>query len=302
MCLCMIELLRLLFLRLQALKEKLEREGLFDESHKKSIPKRARTVGVITSLKGAALQDILYTFAKHNSKQDITVIDVRVQGEHCVDDVCTALTYADAYGFDVIVLARGGGSFEDLFPFNDERIVRTIFDMKTPIITAVGHETDYTLCDFSSDFRAITPTAAAEKVAVDSVEEKKKILSLVKEIGELTNERLLDERDRLHFSMKKMSLGANRIISVENAHVRHSAELCKIYMENILHQKTSKYSEYVSILDNLNPTKLLKKGYFRIIQDHKTVDSLAKVKLNSEIEIIGAKEKVKAIVVKKEKL
>ena len=288
--------------RLQELKEKLTEEGLFDEKHKKSLPIMPKNIAVITSVKGAALQDILYTFGKHNSKQSISVIDVRVQGEYCVGDVCTALTYADAYGFDVIILARGGGSFEDLYPFNDEQIIRTIYAMKTPIITAVGHETDYTLCDFVSDYRAITPTAAAEKVAIDILEEKKRIKDLTEELRELVHDHFVSEKNRIMIATKRIASNANQTILLEQNNIKNKAHLCKIYAENIFRQKSNNYSEKLSILDNLNPTKLLKKGYFRIIYNNDTINSLSKVKVNSEIEIIGEKQKVKAIVVKKEKL
>lgn len=288
--------------RLQALKERLSEEGIFDEDHKKPIPKFTRNIAVITSVKGAALQDILSTFTRNNSKQNVSVIDVRVQGEYCVTDVCTALTYADAYGFDVIVLARGGGSFEDLFPFNDERIIRTIYNMKTPVITGVGHETDYTLCDLVSDYRAITPTAAAEKVAIDPFSERQKILNLITNIGRLANGKFILAKNRVFTASKKMSANANHIVQMESEKIKNKICLCQLYTENNYRQKIGKYNEFVSILDNLNPTKLLKKGYFRIVSDKKTITSLSQVKINSEIDIIGEKEKIKAIVIKKEKL
>ena len=108
-------------------------------------------IAIITSAKGAAIQDILSTIYTKNSIQKISLIDVRVQGEYAAQDIIEALKNADKNGYDLIVITRGGGSFEDLYPFNDEKLCRAIFAAKTPILSAVGHETDYTLCDFVAD-------------------------------------------------------------------------------------------------------------------------------------------------------
>lgn len=293
----------LMHAKLQELKEKLAAEGLFDESHKKPLPKFPVNVGIITSVKGAALQDIFSTLiTRHNSKQNLSVIDVRVQGENCVNDVVTALTYADAYGFDVILLARGGGSFEDLYPFNDERIVRTIFRMKTPVVSAIGHETDYTLCDFVSDFRAITPTAGAEKIAVEYEKEKNNILALAEKARELTLKKYNGEKSRLLSVADDMSDEANDALEKHYSKITRLLELSRLYTERKYDFCKEKVSRFVALLDNLNPAKLLDKGYFRIIYDDKTVDNFSKIKIGSQIEIIGNKEKITAEVRKKEKL
>ena len=173
--------------QLAELKDRLEKEGLFSELHKKELPEFPKRVAVITSIKGAAVQDFITTVRKYNSVTDITVIDVRVQGESCVTDVLQALNNADEYGFDVIVIARGGGSTEDLFYFNDERLVRAIYNTNTPVISAIGHETDYTLCDFVADYRAITPTAAAEKIGYSVQNLKKDFIEKINFISKHIN-------------------------------------------------------------------------------------------------------------------
>lgn len=291
-----------LYAKLQALKAKLSDEGIFDENHKKDIPKYPQKIAVITSISGAAIQDVLETMQRRGFTQNISIIDVRVQGESCVNDIVTALTYADTYGFDVILLVRGGGSFEELYSFNDERIVRTIYNMHTPIITGVGHETDYTLVDYVSDYRAITPTAAAEKVFVDRKQQKQEIVELLKEISDQANYQFVHEKNKTLNLIKSISANANGLINKEYQNVHNKVNLCKTYVDFNFKLKMSKFEELSEKLDILSPTKLLKKGYFRIIYDNKAITSFQKVKVDSEITIIGNKEKINATVTKKEKL
>ena len=289
-----------MYAKLEALKASLASEGIFDESHKKPIPKYPVNIGLITSTKGAAMQDFFRTIGLNDSKQNITVIDVRVQGDYCVSDVVCALTYADAYGFDVIILARGGGSFEDLFPFNDESIVRTIYSMKTPLISAIGHETDYTLCDFVSDYRAITPTAAAEKVAVSDKEMRDKIAELLGEVKQLTIEKYKSEVENLSDIISDISDAANGLLKEKYKTIGFLLQTAKIRTGHLFDINARKTSEYINLLENLNPLKLLSKGYFRILHDKKVVTDFSSIDENSEIVVIGQKEKITATVTKKE--
>lgn len=157
----------MLFLEFERLKAKLQAEGLFDEAHKKPIPQFAKNVLVVTSKTGAVIRDIVTTVRRKNPVIDIVVKDVRVQGEGAGKEIAKVLERVDNLGYDVIVIARGGGSLEDLAPFYDETLVRAVYKMKTPVVSAVGHETDFSLCDFVADKRAATPTAAGELVAYD---------------------------------------------------------------------------------------------------------------------------------------
>lgn len=151
--------------RFNKLKEKLEKEGLFDPLHKKEIPKYSKRIGVVTSPTGAAITDILNVMGRRNKNIDIIIFPSLVQGEGAAETIIEGLLTLDKMELDTIILARGGGSKEDLFVFNDEKIARTIYDLKTPIISAVGHEIDYSISDYVSDLRAPTPSAAAELVS-----------------------------------------------------------------------------------------------------------------------------------------
>ncbi len=292
----------LLYEKLEQLRKKLEQEGLFREDHKKDIPIRPKRIAVITSTQGAAVQDFLTTSLKKNTVTDISVIDVRVQGENCVSDIITALINADEYGFDVIILARGGGSFEDLYSFNDEQLVRVIYNMKTPVISAIGHETDYTLCDYVADYRAITPTAAAEKVAFDADLIKNEILDLADQIGDKVNDIFFSVENRIKNNAQTIKNKANFIIKLQQEKINSCLKLAKIYQNHIFESKSNKLNEILTRLDHLSPTRLLKSGYFRIVKDGNDIYSSKEIKENDKILIVGETEKITAIVEKKERL
>ena len=160
-----------LYLAYEQLKNKLRDEGLFDEEHKKPIPKMPGRIGVITASTGAAIRDILTVTERRYPLADIYVYPALVQGEGAEDDLIAGVDYFDRSSLvDVVIIGRGGGSIEDLWAFNSERLARRIYDASVPIISAVGHETDFTICDFVSDMRAPTPSAAAELAVPDRTE------------------------------------------------------------------------------------------------------------------------------------
>ena len=186
-------------LAFEQLKAKLAAEGLFDPRRKKPIPSLPRRIGVVTSSRGAALQDILNILRRRHESVSVLIYDARVQGESAADEVRAGVKHLNRLrGIDVIVVARGGGSFEDLFAFNDEALARTIAASKIPVISAVGHETDFTICDFVADLRAPTPSAAAELV----IQSKQELAG-----------RLKMQRDRLCQAMNYKLLRAHNALS-----------------------------------------------------------------------------------------
>ena len=194
-----------LALKFERLKKQLEAEGLFDPAHKKPIPEYASEVLVLTSRSGAVIRDIVTTVRRKNPVIDITLRDVRVQGEGAAHELVRALERVDKLGYDVIIIARGGGSLEDLAPFYDEELVRAVYAMRTPVVSAIGHETDFSLLDLVADARAATPTAAAELVAYD-------YYSLVRELRDTTarlkrsvGQAYARKRDRLRAACFKVS-------------------------------------------------------------------------------------------------
>lgn len=166
-------------LAFEQLKKKLGEEGLFDEEHKKPLPLLPRRIGIVTSPTGAAIRDILNVINRRFANVHILIYPARVQGEEAAPEIVAGIKALDAYGVDVMIVGRGGGSLEDLWPFNEEAVVRALFAAKTPIISAVGHEVDFTLADFVADMRAPTPSAAAELV----VQEQEALAEKVRLLG-----------------------------------------------------------------------------------------------------------------------
>ena len=168
-----------LYLAFEQLKEKLEKEGLFKEDHKKKIPKIPRRIGIVTAPTGAAIKDILSTIKRRWPICETILFPALVQGEYAKDDIVKKIKIAENYDLDVLIVGRGGGSIEDLWPFNEEIVARAIYDCKIPVISAVGHEVDFTIADFVADMRAPTPTGAAEMAVPNIVD----VLSYLEQVN-----------------------------------------------------------------------------------------------------------------------
>ena len=182
----------------EQLKAKLQAEGLFDPARRKPIPTLPRHIGLVTSARGAALQDILNILRRRHESVNVLIYPAQVQGETAAHEVSTGVRWFNRHGgVDVIIVARGGGSFEDLFAFNDEGLARTIAASEIPIISAVGHETDFTICDFVADLRAPTPSAAAELVIRSKRELAEKVLAVHKRMTHAMNYKLLRANNAL---------------------------------------------------------------------------------------------------------
>lgn len=271
-----------LFLKIEELKLKLKEEGLFEEVYKKSIPAYCKTVGVVTSKTGAVIRDINTTIRRYNKAIDIILYDAKVQGVGAVEEMIDGITALDKLNLDAIIIARGGGSVEDLMPFNDERLARTIFNAVTPIISAVGHETDFTICDFVSDKRAATPTAAAELVAYsqsEQIENLKYTLGLLnKEITRklgVLNDELYNNIDQINSDI--LSLFANKTAR------------CKLVinsLNSVINKKVLlKQNDYIVVDNKLkeNGSIINDKTKIRIYDGGKEIYLLTKVGVDDEI-------------------
>ena len=182
----------------EQLKNKLAAEGLFDAARKKPIPALPRRIGLVTSARGAAVQDILNILHRRHESVGVLIYPAQVQGDVAASEVSSGVRYFNRHGHvDVIIVARGGGSFEDLFAFNDEGLARVIAASDIPVISAVGHETDFTICDFVADLRAPTPSAAAELVIHSKQELSEKLLAFRKRLAQAMNYKLLRANNEL---------------------------------------------------------------------------------------------------------
>ena len=252
-----------LFLALEALKKELATEGLFAVEFKKPLPKIPTTIGLITSKTGAAVQDMLQILGRRAPYVELVLRPTLVQGDEAAADIVKALQEMDKSGnVDLIILSRGGGSLEDLWPFNEEKVARAIFDIKTPIISAVGHETDVTIADMVADLRAPTPSAAAE-LAAPSIAELSQLINTVEEkMGSLLSYKLehcWQKMDHLQdrFVMQRPDAFINRMTDF-NAHL--SAALKQSIMMK-LQSHTGKLDKLQAELSALNPKSILDRGY-----------------------------------------
>jgi len=277
----------LLFLQFEKLKAQLLKEGIFDDAHKKEIPKFCKKIVVVTSKTGAVIRDIVKTIRLKNPIIDIVVKDVRVQGADAAKDIVTALKHVDVLGYDAIILARGGGSLEDLAPFYDEQVVRTIYDLNTPIISAVGHETDFSLCDFVADHRAATPTAAGEYVAYDYYALVDELKYNMSRLSKLISNNFSKSLNRVVIASNKLQRLASSFYQDREHRVLLDLEKCKNLINIKIQNSSMLLEKYMESLDNLNPLKILKRGYFKIQVGNKTTNDVKNLSIGDEIKGTG---------------
>ena len=284
------------------LKEKLSKEGLFDDKYKKPIPYMPKCIGVLTSNTGSVIRDIINVSTRRNPNVYIKLFPVPVQGQGAAKKIAEAIKIMNENRLcDVIILARGGGSLEDLWPFNEEIVARAIFDSKTPIVSAVGHETDFTISDFVADLRAPTPSAAAELVVpnvkdiilkLKEYESRQKIaLNRKIQIMKLRYEKCLNSK-----VFKEPLQKINERYMMLDIKVRQ--------MESYINQKyineKAKAIKLIAKLDALSPLKTLSRGYSIITLNGKTIKEAKYLKKDDEINIKLFDGQVNAKILKKE--
>ena len=276
-----------LYQKYEELKNKLEKEGLFRKEYKKNIPLMPKTIGVLTSQTGAVIRDIINVSTRRNPNVNIKLYPIPVQGAGAAEKIVDVLKIMNENKLsDVIILARGGGSLEDLWPFNEEIVARAIYESKIPIISAVGHETDFTIADFVADLRAPTPSAAAELAQVDVYEIQKKLLAYQERFKQALRKRL--ELMRLRYE-KTMS---SRIFTDPMKQINEKYILVDMKTKEIennilnkLKESKNKATNIITKLDTLSPLKTLARGYSITEYDGEILKSVKQVKEDEKIEI-----------------
>ena len=251
-----------LYLEFEKLKQKLGDKGYFDEKYKKPIPKFPKKIGVITASTGAAIRDIITTINRRYRLAEVILFPCLVQGENAKEDIVKNLNLADTYNLDVIILGRGGGSIEDLWAFNEEIVAEAIFDAKTPIISAVGHEIDFTISDFVSDLRAPTPTAAAELAVPNTIEIINNITQMKFRLNKSVINKLETNKNRLNAVLNSYVLkNPTALYEIKSQKLDNLIDKLNIYISNLFETKVRKYSSLLDKFETLNPIKTLKRGY-----------------------------------------
>ncbi len=290
-----------IYYRFEQLKAKLTEEGLFDPAHKKPIPKYPEAIGVITSPTGAAVQDILNVLARRYPLANVRLRPVHVQGLNAVPEILAALQELDAPGAcDTILLARGGGSLEDLYVFNDERIARAIYAARTPIVTGIGHETDYTIADFAADLRAPTPSAAAELAVPDKNEVMLSLLQAGDKLQLYVSDRVESYQKTL-LADKSVLLNGMRVLLAKTSgkHSVLQTQMHALMQAHLQHAKTA-VLEKATALQAANPLRIYEKGYAKIFAAEKPVVSVTQVSVGQTIDLALQDGRLQAEVKKKE--
>ena len=298
-----------LYIEFEKLKKKLASEGLFDQDKKKKIPKVPRKIGIVTASTGAAIKDILTTIKRRFPVCETILFPSLVQGADAARDIVKNIEIANTYDIDTLIVGRGGGSIEDLWPFNEEIVARAIYESKVPVISAVGHEIDFTIADFVADLRAPTPTAAAELAVpnIDTIntylenvinrstismnnyiDSKKQVLSSLVSSYVLKKPTAMYEikEQNLDFLMDNLNKEIKKVL--DNNRVRLSKILGSYVLTNpdIMYKfKMQNLEHIINKLDVLNPMNTLKRGYSIVKKDNKVISNINNVSIDDMINI-----------------
>ena len=285
--------------RFEELKSSLEAQGLFDKSRKREIPKMPNKVGIVTSKTGSVIQDIINVIQRRYPNLKLVIADTRVQGDEAVKSITESISSLNKLDIDVIVLARGGGSIEDLWPFNEEEVAREIFKSKIPIISAIGHETDFTISDLVADLRAPTPSAAAEIISPD-IDYLNELIFLRTRDLEISFYSILENlKNRFFISMDRIvnykietSINNYKISSLSN-------EIINLFDDNLKEIKY-KLENYEISLNHLDINKIFSKGFFltQLKSDKSIIKSFKDIKKGDHILVSNLNETLEAETIK----
>lgn len=297
------------------LKERLEMEGLFEDGRKRPLPYFPHRVGVAASAQGAVIHDIIRTVRKKCPHLEIVLLPTLVQGDGAPKDICRSITILNEMdGLDIIILARGGGSFEDLFCFNDESVARAIFESRLPVISAVGHESDYTIADFVADFRAPTPTAAAEAIVPDAFQLQEEFqgleLFLQRHLQRMVQELMMDldheEKQQLYFVEHHISEQRSHLqylkARMSGATLSRQLDKKQYLLKELMEKRLEKARTNLELMEEkiglLDVRKNLARGYSITLKDGKVVHNVEALKEGEELETVLENGRVKSTVKK----
>lgn len=285
-----------LYLKFEALKQELEEMGMFAPEYKKPIPKFVQRLGIVTAPTGAAVQDIRNIAARRNPYVQLILYPALVQGEGAVKSIINGIHALDQLGVDAIIVGRGGGSIEDLWAFNEEEVARAIFECETPIISAVGHETDTTIADFVSDLRAPTPSAAAELAVFDYRAVEEQCLQLENRLRRDMEQKLSWYENRIeHLRVRLRYVSPEHKLRDKQRYVMELEEKMQNLMRRTLEQRRHKLALLAGNLEGLSPARKLSQGYSYVSDESgKALRNVAEVKIDDKIEIHLLKGSLKA--------
>ena len=285
-----------LYLRFEALKRELEEMGMFAKEYKKPIPKYVRRVGIVTAPTGAAVQDIRNIATRRNPYVQLILYPALVQGDGAVASIVNGIRALDALGVDVMIVGRGGGSIEDLWAFNEEEVARAIFECETPIISAVGHETDTTIADYVADMRAPTPSAAAELAVFDYRLVEEQLGNYKRHMEQIMGQKIHVTRLHLQKLEAKMhSLSPESRLRENRMHVAKMEQRLELLMQQIMTDRRHRVALLAERLEGVSPLRKLSSGYAYVTNDaSKAVTTTEEIKKGDVLTVHFLKGKVKA--------
>ena len=274
-----------LYVEFEKLKKKLGDLGYFDERRKKPIPRFPKKIGVITASTGAAIRDIITTINRRYKLAEVILIPTLVQGEKAGEDIVKSLEKAKDLDLDVIILGRGGGSIEDLWAFNEEIVANAIYKCDIPIISAVGHEIDFTISDFVSDLRAPTPTAAAELAVPNTIELINNINQIKLRLGKSITNKLELNKNKLNALLNSYVLkNPKGLYEIKAQKLDNLIDKLEVNINRTFESKSTRYISLLDKLEALNPIRTLKRGYTITKQNNKTIKDIKDIKKGSLLE------------------
>ena len=277
-----------LYLAFEQLKRKLEAEGLFDERRKKPLPRIPSKIGIVTSPTGAAIRDMINVMGRRFPCAEIYIYPVQVQGASAAHQIADGVKYFNEFGdVDVLIVGRGGGSAEDLWAFNDEDLARVIARSDIPVISAVGHESDFTICDFVADKRAPTPSAAAELAVPDMMELKAYLEGMINRSLSSISGKITSYRRSLKYLAESAVLSdGSYLVNDKRMELLHLSEKLDLVLEKKFEATKGRFGTLLSKLETLSPVSVLSRGYgFVIDGDGRTVKTVDKVSVGQELEV-----------------
>jgi exodeoxyribonuclease VII large subunit len=277
-----------LFRAFTELKDKLSKAGIFDPARKKPLPPYPSRIGIVTSANGAALRDIMNIAARRNNTVKLFVFAARVQGETAPAEIAGGLRVLNARAdVDIVIVARGGGSAEDLSAFNAEEVVMAVYNSKLPVVSAVGHETDFTLCDFAADVRVPTPSAAAELCIPDKQEILGAIGATLTVIAHLARKKTDERTYALKAASRAMnSLGIRAGLAARSKEISFNTQRIYDILIKKMERAQNAVSEYKNSIGLLNPEEAFKRGYALVRTQGRPLTSVGEVKINDELSIM----------------
>ena len=292
----------LLYEKFEALKQELEEMGMFADEYKQPIPKCAKTVGIVSAPTGAAVRDIIQIASRRNPYVQLILYPALVQGEGAADSIVRGIRMLEKQNVDVMIVGRGGGSIEDLWAFNEEKVARAIFECRVPVISAVGHETDTLISDYVADLRAPTPSAAAELAVYDHRQVSEQMEAFLSRMRRQMRLKTMLERRRLEqlelrlkhtHPQQKLNENRQRLLELENR--------LRDRMQMLLEENKYRLAIYTEQIDGLSPLKKLSQGYsYTELADGENVRSVKQVKGGQEISVYVTDGKIKARIIEVE--